>query len=103
MSFINVDTYWFDKMVDERIEQAFNVASEYSGCGLFDADGKLVDTGSYQLTKGTLLEIIQYQQEQITYQKDLTSALRVSDGVNSNAIEMLLERVKVLEKEVEKL
>ncbi len=110
MSFINVDTYWFDKMVDERIEQAFNVASEYSGTGLFDADGKLVDTGSYQLTKGTLLEIIQYQQEQITglvdftnYQKDLTSALRVSDGINSNAIEMLLERVKVLEKEVEKL
>ena len=97
MSFINVDTYQFDRMVDERIEQAFNVASEYSGCGLFDADGKLVDTGSYQLTKGTLLEIIQYQQEQITYQKDLTSALRVSDGVNSNAIEMLLERVKVLE------
>ena len=124
MSFINVDTYWFDKMVDERIEQAFNVASEYSGTGLFDADGKLVDTGSYQLTKGTLLEIIQYQQEQITkhYQftahqdyridrafanvellQDEIKCLKVSDGVNSNAIEMLLERVKVLEKEVEKL
>ncbi len=29
--------------------------------------------------------------------------LTASDGVNSNAIEMLLERVKVLEKEVEKL
>ena len=29
--------------------------------------------------------------------------LKVSDGINSNAIEMLLERVKVLEKEVEKL
>jgi len=103
MSFINVDTYWFDKMVDERIEQAFNVASEYSGCGLFDADGKLVDTGSYQLTKGTLLEIIQYQQEQITELNDSIKCLKVSDGVNSNAIEMLLERVKVLEKEVEKL
>ena len=145
MSFINVDTYWFDKMVDERIEQAFNVASEYSGCGLFDADGKLVDTGSYQLTKGTLLEIIQYQQEQITelqYDftvtwKDLThykdecrklheqvkhqdhrldsafknievlqdevKCLTVSDGINSSAIEMLLERVKVLEKDISKL
>jgi len=117
MSFISVDTYWFDKMVDERIEQAFNVASEYSGTGLFDADGKLVDTGSYQLTKGTLLEIIQYQQEQITdlehnfnvawkdltHYKDECRGLTASDGVNSNAIEMLLERVKVLEKEVEKL
>ena len=29
--------------------------------------------------------------------------LKVSDGINSSAIEMLLERVKVLEKEVEKL
>ena len=128
MSFISVDTYWFNKIVDERIEQAFNVASEYSGCGLFDADGKLVDTGSYQLTKGTLLEIIQYQQEQITQQdsridsafknieillddfsvawkdlqgyKDECRGLYTSECINSNAIDLLLERVKVLEKEV---
>ena len=111
MSFINVDTYWFDKMVDERIEQAFNVASEYSGTGLFDADGKLVDTGSYQLTKGTLLEIIQYQQEQITdlehnfnvawkdltHYKDECRKLKVSDHINSNTLDALLERVKTLE------
>ena len=35
--------------------------------------------------------------------EDEIKALKVSDGINSSAIEMLLERVKVLEKEVEKL
>ena len=101
MSFINVDTYWFDKMVDERIEQAFNVASEYSGCGLFDADGKLVDTGSYQLTKGTLLEIIQYQQEQITELIDsyaFTDTIITNSKIDSSMLESLLERVKDIEK-----
>ena len=66
MSIVTVNNYALDKIIDERIEMAMNIASEYSGCGLFDEDGKLVDTGTYQLTKGTMLEIMQYQQEQIT-------------------------------------
>ena len=66
MSIVTVNNYALDKIIDERIEMAMNIASEYSGCGLFDEDGKLVDTGMYQLTKGTMLEIMQYQQEQIT-------------------------------------
>ena len=73
MSIVTVDNYALDKIIDERIEMAMNIASEYSGCGLFDEDGKLVDTGMYQLTKGTMLEIMQYQQEQITRLDELLS------------------------------
>jgi hypothetical protein len=63
-----IDFKWheFDRAVDERIQQAMDIRNEYAGCGLFDDDGKLVDTGMYQLDKGTMLEIMQYQQEQIT-------------------------------------
>ena len=46
MSIVTVDNYALDKIIDERIEMAMNIASEYSGCGLFDEDGKLVDTGT---------------------------------------------------------
>ena len=62
-----IDFKWheFNREVDERIERAMNIQNEYAGCGLFDDDGKLVDTGMYQLDKGTMLEIMQYQQEQI--------------------------------------
>jgi len=76
-----IDFKWheFNKEVDERIERAMNIQNEYAGCGLFDDDGKLVDTGMYQLDKGTMLEIMQYQQEQITEQNnkinDLNSRL----------------------------
>ena len=58
MSIVTVDNYALDKIIDERIEMAMNIASEYSGCGLFDEDGKLVDTGTYQLTKGTMLSTL---------------------------------------------
>jgi hypothetical protein len=75
MSIVNVDNHALDKTIDERIEMAMNIASEYSGCGLFDEDGKLVDTGMYQLTKGTMLEIMQYQQEQITNQREMIDVL----------------------------
>ena len=68
---INLDWYEFDKSVDERIEHAMDIRNQYAGCGLFDDDGKLVDTGMYQLQKGTMLEIMQYQQEQITELKAL--------------------------------
>ena len=68
-----IDFKWheFDRAVDERIEHAMNIRNEYAGCGLFDDDGKLVDTGMYQLEKGTMLEIMQYQQEQINELKAL--------------------------------
>jgi len=62
---INLNWYEFDKSVDERIEHAMDIRNQYAGCGLFDDDGKLVDTGMYQLQKGTMLEIMQYQQEQL--------------------------------------
>lgn len=62
---INLDWHEFDRVVDERIEQAMDIRNQYAGCGLFNDDGKLVDTGMYQLQKGTMLEIMQYQQEQI--------------------------------------
>ncbi len=67
-----IDFKWheFDRAVDERIQQAMDIRNEYAGCGLFDDDGKLVDTGMYQLDKGTMLEIMQYQQEQITELQD---------------------------------
>ena len=102
MSIIEFKYYEFDKAVDERIRESNDIRNEW-GDMIFDSEGRLENNENFPLDRHTLLGIIQYQQEQITYQKDLTSALRVSDGVNSNAIEMLLERVKVLEKEVEKL
>ena len=46
--------------------------------------------------EGSVLFALRRAEEEI-------KSLKVSDGINSSAIEMLLERVKVLEKEVEKL
>ena len=62
---------------------------------------------NYHTDKGTYLGIIQRQQQQIDeiriHHELLWKRFEISEEVNSNKIEMLLERVKVLEKEVEKL
>lgn len=95
MSIVTVDNYALDKIIDERIEMAMNIASEYSGCGLFDEDGKLVDTGTYQLTKGTMLEIMQYQQEQITKQREMIDVL-VKSIADIDSLETLKRKLSAL-------
>ena len=95
MSIVTVDNYALDKIIDERIEMAMNIASEYSGCGLFDEDGKLVDTGMYQLTKGTMLEIMQYQQEQITKQREMIDVL-VKSIADIDSLETLKRKLSAL-------
>tara|TARA_B110000211_G_C13761347_1_gene413309 strand:+ start:198 stop:518 length:321 start_codon:yes stop_codon:yes gene_type:complete len=95
VSIVTVDNYALDKIIDERIEMAMNIASEYSGCGLFDEDGKLVDTGMYQLTKGTLLEIMQYQQEQITKQREMIDVL-VKSIADIDSLETLKKKLSAL-------
>jgi len=95
VSIVTVDNYALDKIIDERIEMAMNIASEYSGCGLFDEDGKLVDTGTYQLTKGTLLEIMQYQQEQITKQREMIDVL-VKSIADIDSLETLKKKLSAL-------
>ena len=115
---ITFDNYALDNRIDERIDDALNFGDVYGG-DLFDDDGKVRTLEDIKIgfQPGHLIDIIQRQQEQITdleYNsavlwtdvqgyKDECRGLTASDGVNSNAIEMLLERVKVLEKEVEKL
>jgi hypothetical protein len=95
VSIVTVDNYALDKIIDERIEMAMNIASEYSGCGLFDEDGKLVDTGTYQLTKGTMLEIMQYQQEQITKQREMIDVL-VKSIADIDSLETLKRKLSAL-------
>ena len=130
MSIIEFKYYELDEAIDERIVQSNDIRNEW-GTKIFDSEGRLQNNEDFPLDRHTLLGIIQYQQEQITQQdtridsafknieillddfsvawkdlqgyKDDCRGLTASDGVNSNAIEMLLERVKVLEKEVEKL
>ena len=97
-----------DDAIDERIELSWNIADEYAGCGLLDdKTGRLVSPMNYHTDKGTYLGIIQRQQQQIDelriHHDLLWKRFEISEEVNSNKIEMLLERVKVLEKEVEKL
>ena len=116
MSIFEFHYHELDNAIDERIERSNNIRDEW-GTKIFDSEGRLRSSEDFPMEQHTLLGIIQYQQEQITDQdyridrafanvellQDEIKCLTVSEGVNSNAIEMLLERVKVLEKEVEKL
>ena len=127
MSIFEFHYYELDKAIDERIERSNNIRDEW-GTKIFDSEGRLASYEDFPFEQYTLLWIIQHQQDQITelwlrmadeikclkedqvtalaksvLDDDRIKCLTVSDGVNSNAIEMLLERVKVLEKEVEKL
>jgi len=104
MSIIEFKYYELDKAIDERIQQSNDVRNEW-GTHIFDDEGRLQNSEDFPLDRYTLLGIVQYQQEQITnLQKRLlrgsksVGRLKVSDGINSSAIEMLLERVKDSEK-----
>ena len=104
MSIIDFKYYELDKAIDERIQQSNDIRNEW-GTHIFDDEGRLQNSEDFPLDQYTLLGIVQYQQEQITnLQKRLlrgsksVGRLKVSDGINSSAIEMLLERVKDSEK-----
>ena len=104
MSIIEFKYYELDKAIDERIAESNDVRNEW-GRHIFDDEGRLQNSEDFPLDRYTLLGIVQYQQEQITnLQKRLlrgsksVGRLKVSDGINSSAIEMLLERVKDVEK-----
>ena len=104
----SINVSGLDDAIDERFEYNMDIGSHYSGCGLIDdKTGRLVSPMNYHTDKGTYLGIIQRQQQQIDeiriHHELLWKRFEISEEVNSNKIEMLLERVKVLEKEVEKL
>jgi hypothetical protein len=104
----SINVSGLDDSIDERFEYNMDIGSHYSGCGLIDdKTGRLVSPMNYHTDKGTYLGIIQRQQQQIDeiriHHELLWKRFEISEEVNSNKIEMLLERVKVLEKEVEKL
>ena len=95
MSIFEFHYYELDNAIDERIEKSNNIRDEW-GTKIFDSEGRLTSSEDFPLEQHTLLGIIQYQQEQITDQD-----YRI-DRAFAN-IELLLERVEILEKEVEKL
>ena len=97
MSIIEFKYYELDKAIDERIQQSNDVRNEW-GRHIFDDEGRLQNSEDFPLDRYTLLGIVQYQQEQITDLQKSVGRLKVSDGINSSAIEMLLERVKDSEK-----
>ena len=97
MSIIEFKYYELDKAIDERIAESNDVRNEW-GTHIFDDEGRLQNSEDFPLDRYTLLGIVQYQQEQITDLQKSVGRLKVSDGINSSAIEMLLERVKDVEK-----
>ena len=63
----SIEVSGLDDAIDERFEYNMDIASHYSGCGLIDDEtGRLVSPLHYHLDRGTLLGIVQRQQEQIT-------------------------------------
>jgi len=97
MSIIEFKYYELDKAIDERIAESNDVRNEW-GRHIFDNEGRLQNSEDFPLDRYTLLGIVQYQQEQITDLQKSVGRLKASDGINSSAIEMLLERVKDVEK-----
>ena len=98
----NINVSGLDDSIDERFKYNMDIGSHYSGCGLIDdKTGRLVSPMNYHTDKGTYLGIIQRQQQQIDeiriHHDLLWKRFEISEEVNSNKIEMLLERVKVLE------
>ncbi len=97
MSIIEFKYYELDKAIDERIAESNDIRNEW-GTHIFDDEGRLQNSEDFPLDQYTLLGIVQYQQEQITDLQKSVGRLKASDQVNSSAIEMLLERVKDVEK-----
>jgi len=98
MSIFEFHYYELDNAIDERIEQKNDIRNEW-GTKIFDSEGRLRSSEDFPLEPYTLLWIIQYQQEQITELSEFTDTLSVNSKIDSSAVEMLLERVKVLEKD----
>jgi hypothetical protein len=88
---ITFDTYALDKRIDERIEDAFNFGDVYGG-DLFDDDGKVRIREDIKIgfQPGHLIDILQYQQEQIRELQDLYHST-------------LVVQINKLWKEIEKL
>jgi len=105
MSIFEFHYHELDSAIDERIERSNNIRDEW-GTKIFDSEGRLRSSEDFPLEPYTLLGIIQYQQEQITELIDsyaFTDTIITNSKIDSSMLESLLERVKVLEKEVEKL
>ena len=105
MSIIEFKYYELDKAIDERIAESNDIRNEW-GTKIFDSEGRLRSSEDFPLEPYTLLNIIQYQQEQITELVEryaFTDTIITNSKIDSSMLESLLERVKVLEKEVEKL
>ena len=105
MSIIEFHYHELDSAIDERIERSNNIRDEW-GTKIFDSEGRLRSDEDFPLEPYTLLSIIQYQQEQITElfeRHAFTDTIITNSKIDSSMLESLLERVKILEKEVEKL
>ena len=105
MSIFEFHYYELDKAIDERIEHKDDIRNEW-GTEIFDSSGRLEPSEVFPLEPHTLLGIIQYQQEQITELVEryaFTDTIITNSKIDSSMLESLLERVKILEKEVEKL
>jgi hypothetical protein len=105
MSIFEFHYYELDKAIDERIERSNNIRDEW-GDKIFDSEGRLASYEDFPFEQYTLLWIIQHQQDQITELVEryaFTDTIITNSKIDSSMLESLLERVKVLEKEVEKL
>ena len=99
MSIIEFKYYELDKAIDERIAESNDVRNEW-GTHIFDNEGRLQNSEDFPLDRYTLLGIVQYQQEQITDLQKSVGRLKASDQINSKCVNVLLDRVTVLENEV---
>ena len=99
MSIFEFHYHELDSAIDERIERSNNIRDEW-GTKIFDSEGRLRSSEDFPLEQHTLLGIIQYQQEQITELVEryaFTDTIITNSKIDSSMLESLLERVKVLE------
>ena len=85
---ITFDTYALDRVIDERIESAFEFGSIYGG-DLFDDEGKVRNRDYIKIgfQPGHVIDILQYQQQQI-------ADLAASNKYLYNEIERLDKLIK---------
>ena len=90
----SINVSGLDDTIDERFEYNMDIASHYSGCGLIDDEtGRLVSPLHYHLDRGTLLGIVQRQQEQITEDRNY---FKVKIAVEAIKIKSLENKVDAL-------
>ena len=112
MSLIKFDTYALDGIIDERIERQQDI-KDYYGTALFDEDGRLTARHSYEyfIKPTCYLGIMMDMQDQINRLNKTVEQLKKitgwACGYDDNGWditdESLSNRVRKLEKEVEKL